>query len=220
MPDTSHIFRNLTPLYLSIEVLADIRNFAQKFYDLWDDLHGWGHIQRVQRRCQQILSLLPISEKVNKNILEAAVYLHDIGRNPPKSAHYASTNHAAISAILASEFLATKKISEDVISAIIHIIRAHSFSLGEQANTLEAQILSDADKIDALGAVGIFRVCAFQMKHGGNIAAVISHCDKKLLKLDEELYLPASREIASRLIDRIKQFKKQLELELQLNQTL
>lgn len=198
----------------------DIVDFAKAFYDLNDDLHGWGHIERVWSRCRQILAKIRWGEKINKNLLEIAVYLHDIGRNPPSSEKFHSENHAAVSAILTTKFLEAKNTDSDLITALSRIIRAHSFSLGEPADTLEAQILSDADKLDALGAVGIYRVCAFQTLHGGNIESILSHCDEKLLKLEKKLYLPVSQELARPLTDRIKNFKEQIEEELRLNESM
>ncbi|MHA1775860.1 MAG: HD domain-containing protein, partial [Promethearchaeota archaeon] len=97
--------------------------------------------------CKQIAARLEDKNKINKNLLEIAVYLHDIGRNPLISEKNHSENHAVISAALVTKFLKAKHIDPEPIAALTHIIRAHSFSLGESADNLEAQILSDADKL-------------------------------------------------------------------------
>ena len=65
--------------------------------------------------------------------------------------------HAVYSADIASEFLSRTGLGKEVIEAVAGCIRTHRFSAGEKPDSLEARILQDADRIDALGAVGIFR---------------------------------------------------------------
>ncbi|WP_457558062.1 HD domain-containing protein [Candidatus Harpocratesius sp.] len=196
---------------ISSDLKSKIFNFVKNYYDFSNDLHGWGHIQRVWSNCRKIIANLDKKEDVQLDLLELAVYLHDIGRKQEK---LSNKNHALLSADLSTQFLTSHSIPEPIINAINHIIISHSFSLGKRAQTLEAQILSDADKLDALGSVGIYRVCAYQTLHGGNIQSIISHCDEKLLILKEKLYLDASKKIATPLINRIRQFKENLLEEL------
>lgn len=195
---------------ISPEIKSQIFNFAKNYYDISNDLHGWGHIQRVWTNCRKIIANLNKKEEVQLDLLELAVYLHDIGRKHEK---LRNKNHALISADLSRQFLTSLSIPEPIINAINHIIISHSFSLGVHAQTLEAQILSDADKLDALGSIGIYRVCAYQTLHGGNIQSIISHCDEKLLLLDKKLYLDESKRIAAPLMEQIRDFKENLQKE-------
>ncbi|GAH41189.1 unnamed protein product, partial [marine sediment metagenome] len=62
--------------------------------------------------------------------------------------------------------------------------------------TLEAKILSDADKLDALGAIGLYRTIIFTLRNKGGIEQVINHLENKILKLKDGLYLEVSKQIA------------------------
>ena len=87
---------------------------------------------------------------------------------------------------------------QDEFDNIIHSIRAHSFSNEQLARTLEAKILSDADKLDALGAIGIFRTIGFTLENNGGIDQVIEHLENKILRLKEQMFLDYSKMVAER----------------------
>jgi uncharacterized protein len=61
---------------------------------------------------------------------------------------------------------------------------------------LEAKILSDADKLDALGAIGLYRTIGFTLERNGNLDDVIEHLENKILKLKDMLFLDDSKKIA------------------------
>ncbi len=158
-----------------------------------DDIHGYSHTERVYELSLQIGKKLD----VNLLILEIAALLHDIGRKN-KNETTSSKNHAELSAEMASNFLNSYdfKLSQEEVDNIIHCIRAHSFSNNIVPETLEAKILSDADKLDALGAIGIYRTIAFTLKKQGGIPQVIEHLEKKILKLKDLLHLDITRKMA------------------------
>ena len=82
--------------------------------------------------------------------------------------------------------------------AVTEAIRAHSFSAKREAVSLEAKILSDADKLDALGAVGVYRAAMYSSEQGRPVQVFIEHFDEKLLLLKEMMYTDAAAEIAER----------------------
>ena len=177
---------------LDNEIISRIRSFAIKNSEI-NDIHGFSHVERVYNTC------VKIGEQLNANtkVLKIAAYLHDIGRidekeDPPKR------NHAEISATKAKEFLATNNfnLSQKDIDDIIHAINAHSFSNNLTPQTLEGKILSDADKLDAIGAIGIFRTIGFTLQNNGGIDQVIEHLENKILKLKDQMYLDYSKKIA------------------------
>ena len=177
-----------------------------------DDIHGFGHVKRVHD-----LSL-KIGKKYNANLLalKVAALLHDIGRiqkkNDPKR-----QNHAELSALKASKFLKNeieRRLNPKVIENIIHSIRAHSFSNNVSPTTLEAKILSDADKLDALGAIGLYRTIGYTIKHQGNIKDVIKHLENKLLRLRNRINLPFSKQIASVRHQILSDFYKEVKKEI------
>jgi len=158
-----------------------------------NDIHGFDHVERVFK-----LSIF-IGEKVHANlkILKLAALLHDIGRIQEKNDKL-KRNHAEISAELAKLFLASNQynLTQNEIDEIIHCIQTHSFSNKSVPKTLEAKILSDADKLDALGAIGLYRTIGFTILRNGSLDDVIEHLENKILKLNNRLFLDVSKEIA------------------------
>ena len=158
-----------------------------------DDIHGYAHVERVYNTCVKIGKKL----NANLNVLKIAALLHDVGRINEKD-DALKRNHAEISADKSKKFLSSNGISlvQDEFDNIIHSIRAHSFSNEELARTLEAKILSDADKLDALGAIGLFRTIGFTLENNGGIDQIIEHLENKILRLKEQMFLDYSKKLA------------------------
>lgn len=176
---------------LEKEVFLLVRNYAFNNSER-DDIHGFSHTERVHDLSIEIGEILG----ANLFILRIAALLHDVGRIREKE----SSHHADLSAKMASQFLDTLnfEISEENRLNIIHCIRTHSFSNNIVPETLEAKILSDADKLDALGAIGLYRTIGFALKKKGGIDQVIEHLENKILKLRDRMLLEKSREIADK----------------------
>ncbi len=168
-----------------------------------DPAHGWPHIMRVEKIAEQLIERESLRDKINVCIFRTALYLHDVGRFLP-----GDENHAEKSAVFAGEFLSKLEIERECIEQVVHAIRSHSYSLGIEAETLEAKLLSDADKIDALGAVGIARVFHTGCQLGRGFEYSIQHFYDKILKLVDLLYLESSKIVA---LDRVKIIKYFLE---------
>ena len=173
-------------------IIKQVENFAKKNSES-DDIHGFPHVLRVKKLAIEI----GIKVGANLQILEFAALLHDIGRIKEKT-DAKKRNHAIISADMALRFLKSENfnISEEFIENVIHCIKAHSFSNNIKPCTLEAKVLSDADKIDALGAIGIYRTIGFTVKKGGGINDVINHLEQKIMRLIDLLYLEESKKLA------------------------
>lgn len=175
-----------------------------------DDIHGFNHVERVYEIC------IKIGEKLDANIdlLKISVLLHDIGRIDEKNDSL-KRNHAEISAEKAFKFLTSQdfNISIDDVDKIIHCIKAHSFSNNIIPKTLEAKILSDVDKLDALGAIGLYRTIGFTVKNQGGIDQIIEHLENKIMKLKDLLVLDISRNIAEKrqqiILDFYNKIKKE-----------
>jgi len=88
--------------------------------------------------------------------------LHDWGR---AEAQASGLNHAEVAAARARCYLADFGIPEERLAAVVHAILAHRFRAAPAPQTLEAQVLFDADKLDAIGAVGIARAFAYSGAH-------------------------------------------------------
>ena len=205
------------PIYYIMKedkMISIVKEFAIKNSEN-NDIHGFDHVERVFGLC------IFIGEKLNANlkILKIAALLHDIGRIQEKK-DIQKRNHAEISGALAKNFLVSiqNALAQKEIEQIIHCIQAHSFSNKLVPETLEAKILSDADKLDALGAIGLYRTIIYsytKIKNGG-IKKVIEHLENKILNLKDQLYLDISKEIAKERQKIILDFYKEIKNESQI----
>ena len=191
------------------EIFSAVRTFAYNNSDT-DDLHGFKHVERVLNLCVEIGAVL----NANLPVIRIAALLHDVGRYLKKDDEV--KNHAEISAEIAKNFIIKNNfnIATEDVENILHCIRAHSFSNDLEPKTLEAKVLSDADKLDALGAIGLYRtiIYSFKLKNGG-IEKVIEHLEKKIIKLKDRMYLDYSKQIAEKrhkiILDFYNQIKKE-----------
>ena len=137
-------------------LLPLIREQARTNFSQARGSHDWDHTLRVHRLCRYIGA----AEGVDMLVTEAAAYLHDIGRVDQDRAD-GKLCHAEKGADMAREMLTETPLSADRRENIIHCIAAHRFRRGEAPRTLEAKVLFDADKLDAIGAVGVARAFLF-----------------------------------------------------------
>jgi uncharacterized protein len=135
------------------QVLPLIYAQVEKRYTGVTDLaHGWEHISRVYTLANHIAE----KEGADLFIVSMAALLHDLGHTGmPTNAK--AGHHTDGSVTLATEIMCDYEIPEHLQQLIIHAILAHSFSRGIEPQTLEARVLRDADRLDALGALGIMR---------------------------------------------------------------
>ena len=98
----------------------------------------------------------------------------------------------------ARSFLTARKVAPEKIERICEAINAVSFSRnrGKRPETLEGKIVQDADRLDALGAIGIARTFAYGGEHGRSLDESVAHFHEKLLLLKDELNTEAARKLA------------------------
>lgn len=137
-------------------LLQQIRQKAEAHFSSASGSHDWEHTLRVHRLCVKIGPM----EGADMLVLEAAAYLHDIGR-PFQDNSDGAICHAEKGAYLATENLADMAIEDKRKHNILHCIRTHRFRNDDMPESIEARILFDADKLDAIGAVGIARAYLF-----------------------------------------------------------
>jgi len=119
-----------------------------------DAAHDFEHIMRVYRNTKKLCK----SEEVNPKLVLCAALLHDIA-SFPKSDKRSKTSSKK-SSILAEKILKKYNFSKNEIQIICNAILDHSFSKNKVPKTIEGKILQDADRLDAIGAIGIARAFA------------------------------------------------------------
>jgi len=148
--------------------------------------HGWEHVQRVRALSRRI----GIEEGAALEILDLAALFHDSKRG--------EDDHARRSAEFAEEVLRSEGFSEGFLKAVGDAIASHSYTCGRTPQSLEAKVLSDADRLDAMGAIGIYRTVQYNLERGYPAARVAAHISEKLLRLSEGMHTATGRRMAKR----------------------
>lgn len=132
--------------------------------------HGIDHILRVWKKSEKLGKKL----KADMEILVAAVFLHDLGR------HYGQEAHGELSAEKAGPILEKINFPKQKIPGVLDAIRFHEYFVPEEKRkTIEAKILCDVDRIDALGNVGIMRHLLFYYAKGKPLPEIIDMINKR-----------------------------------------
>ncbi len=200
---------------LKIDVQKRIKN---------DPAHDYSHIMRVYKNAERIAK----HEKANLRLVLSAVLLHDIVQFPKSDER--SKTASAQSAQLAKKILTKHGFTKKETCIISDAIRDHSYSRNMVPKTLEGKILQDADRLDALGAVGIARTFVVggaenrsiynesdpfcQKRKPDDTSWTVDHFYRKLLSLEKKLNTEFARKEAKRRTKVMKMFLFELKREL------
>jgi uncharacterized protein len=189
-----------------------------------DPGHGPAHLERVVATALRLAA----EEGARAEVVLAAAWLHDcvhVAKDSPDRAR-AST----LAAEHAARFLESAGYPAPLLPDVRHAIEAHSFSAGIAPRTVEAKVVQDADRLDALGAIGLARCIAVGAALGRPVyeprdpfcrerepddrGASVDHFYAKLLKLAGTMQTAAGRREAERRTAFLRAFLAQLESEI------
>jgi uncharacterized protein len=189
-------------------------------FDIRDGAHDEAHLFRVWRNVEKIIE----DEGGDTEILVAATLLHDciwVDKSSPERSVASRLAATKASAVLSSLFW-----RKDRINQVHHAIEAHSFSAGIPPISLEAKILQDADRLDALGFVGVARCFylagmrrasiydpsdpAAEHRKLDDTLYALDHFQTKLLGLGENLCTATGRRIAAERMASLRQYYRGL----------
>ncbi len=189
-----------------------------------DGAHDLGHVERVARHAV----LLAVEEGADVTVCLAAAWLHDLVYLPKNHPDAASCgDRAAIELPVVCGALGL----EHHAKAIALAVSEHSFSAGRRPSSLEAAVLQDADRLDAIGAIGIARCFATSGSMGGALfhdedpfaesgrplddkAFALDHFERKLLALAAGMNTQAGRARAMVRQETMVRFLDHLRVEL------
>lgn len=132
------------------EIIDTTVSFVKKALSNTESGHNWFHIERVWRNAK----LIAASEKVNLLIVELSALLHDIADSKFHD------GDETIGPETARKFLAELAVEKDISEHVVNIIANISFKGGnhdQHFKSLELSVVQDADRLDAIGAIGIAR---------------------------------------------------------------
>jgi len=143
---------------MDAKTLEKIKDYAKKEYGVSSDRqHNFDHVDRVAKNALKIVDALDVADKIDKNLLQAACYLHDIATSKSKSSNYFSQflnhifekniNKRNILGILAN-FDLTWDDSQILLASIINHSYSIPYRILNKQKDLYSQILQDADSLD------------------------------------------------------------------------
>jgi uncharacterized protein len=211
-------FARLAAAFTPFEALAE--TLLPHAFAMDDGSHDAAHLIRVWKNARRIQS----EEGGDLRLIAAAVLLHDcvaVEKNSPLRAQA-----SRLAAEKASALLQGLGWSGDAVAAVSHAILTHSFSANLAPGTLEAKILQDADRLDAIGMVGAARCFYIAGRMGSGLydpldplaqnrplddkAFAIDHFEVKLFKLAEGFQTTAGRRLASEREARLREIRAML----------
>lgn len=204
------------------QILETTEAFVKRTLKNAEGGHDWFHILRVWNNAK----LIAQNEAVDLFIVELGALLHDIADSKFHN------GDESVGPKVASEFLQKQQVSPEIIDHVIKIIENVSFKGGNiqrEFNSIELEIVQDADRLDALGAIGIARTFNYggfkgralydpeirsnlnmsKEEYKASTAPTINHFYEKLLLLKERMNTKTGRKIAQNRHEFMKLYLEQ-----------
>ena len=186
--------------------------------------HDFGHVERVTRAA----GALALTETCDRQVVLAAALLHELVNHPKH--HERSTMSGDDCAVAARTLLASLGADPETANRVAACIAHHGWSAGKPPPSIEAAVLQDADRLDALGAIGLARCVATGVEMGAALfhpddpfavnrqlddkAFSLDHLARKLFKLPDTFHTAAAREMALSRAGFLRSFVLQVAEEL------
>jgi len=204
--------------------IDELAKEVEPHYHGADPAHDFSHIMRVFKWAKTIGEC----EGARMEVLLPAALLHDVGCTPKELGNSEASGDKSLD--IAEAVLRDHGFGEDEIGKILYIIDVHGFSKGIEPETVEGKVLQDADRLDAMGAVGIARTFLV----GGSIGRPLYHPQdpfcltrepddkqwnldhfyRKLMKLEEGMHTSTGRGLARERTEVMKKYLEDLRGEI------
>ncbi|GAB3813936.1 HD domain-containing protein [Pontibacter rugosus] len=205
-----------------IDILSAAEQYVRELLSGEGSGHDWWHILRVWNNAK----LIARHESVDAFTVELAALLHDIGD------HKFHDGDEEIGPRMAQEWMQRHAVPEEIILHVCSIIKDLSYKGAGTSSamaTLEGQVVQDADRLDAIGAIGIARTFAYgghknreiynpdiaPVMHNSfdayksNTAPTLNHFYEKLLLLKDRMHTQTAKELAAQRHQYMEQFLEQ-----------
>jgi uncharacterized protein len=189
-----------------------------------DPAHDFSHISRVYKNA----TIIGREEDADMQVLLLAVLLHDVGSEKKHTSKQGASEGQGKRAVLA--FLESIGLEEEAREKVLYAVDVHRFSGKIVPVTLEARILQDADRLDAIGAIGIARVFLTGGTLGRELYSPddpfcrarepddtkwnLDHFYKKLLKLESGMHTKSGKKLAADRTTVLRRYLRDLEEEI------
>jgi len=168
-------------------IISAAISYVVDFFSRDSSGHDAAHTMRVYRMALRLAK----AEGADEEIAGLAALLHDVDDRKISPQTHGDCGHAVA-------FLRGQGMSEEIIARVVEIIRGVSFSenAGKIPASLEGCVVQDADRLDAIGAIGIGRTFAYGGSHGRRMEDSVAHFHEKLLRLMGMMTTEEGRRIA------------------------
>lgn len=205
-----------------MSIIANTINFVKKQLENAESGHNWFHMERVYNNAL----LIAKNETCNLEVVQLAALLHDIADSKFHN------GNETIGPKLAREFLISENVSKETINHVVLIIENISFKGGnfeQKFTSKELDIVQDADRLDAIGAVGIARTFNYggfrnreiynpeispnlnrsKEEYKNSTAPTINHFYEKLLLLKDKMNTETGKKLAQQRHEFMENFLEQ-----------
>ena len=205
-----------------MSVLENTQKFVKKRLENTESGHDWFHIERVYKNAL----LIAKEETCNIEVVQLAALLHDIADSKFHD------GDETIGPKVARDFLTKENVAEEIISHVVAIIENISFKGGnfeQNFHSKELEIVQDADRLDAIGAIGIARTFNYggfknrdiydpqilpnlsmsKEEYKNSTAPTINHFYEKLLLLKDKMNTETGKKIAQKRHDFMESYLDQ-----------
>jgi uncharacterized protein len=209
-------------VFTSEEIIKNTITFVKNELQNAEGGHDWFHIERVYKNAL----LISESEKVDKTVVALGALLHDIADSK------FNNGDETIGPKKAKSFLSSENISPEIIEHVVKIIENISFKGGNKSQAFhseELDVVQDADRLDALGAIGIARTFNYggfknrklydpeikpdlnmtPSEYKASTAPTINHFYEKLLLLKDRMNTETGKKIAEERHQFMEKFLRQ-----------
>ncbi|MDE1826652.1 MAG: HD domain-containing protein [Thaumarchaeota archaeon] len=204
--------------------IEKLKKLVRKKVGKNDPAHDFEHIMRVYSNAQRLARM----ERANPRLVLAAALLHDIVSYPKSDPR--SKNSSVESAAKAKQILVRYSYTKEEIKIISDAIRDHSFSRDAVPKTVVGKILQDADRLDAIGAIGIARTFSVggaekrpfysnedpfcKTRSPDDTKWTLDHFYKKLLLLEKKMNTKSAKQEARKRVEIMLEFLEDLRDEI------
>ncbi len=218
----------IAPRGLATDVWQRLMVAAEETGRHREPAHDIFHVHRVVRNARRIVRAEHAGEG-SEAIACTAALLHELFTFPKD--HPESARAGDVCAEHARRLLERERMAKSFVDAVCAAIRDHAFSKGAVPDSLEAKILQDADRLDALGAIGLARMWATcadmkrpfyspvdpfcQARSPDDKAWGLDHVFRKLLVLGERLHTDTARAMAERRLAFLRAYLLELRVEIE-----
>ena len=204
------------------QLIENTISFVKQKLENAEGGHDWFHIERVYKNS----ILISKDENCDELIVQLGALLHDIADSKFHN------GDETVGPKVAREFLESQNVSEEIIVHVINIIENISFKGGnfeKKFSSKELDIVQDADRLDAIGAIGIARVFNYggfknrplynpeiapnltmtKEEYKNNVAPTLNHFYEKLLLLSDKMNTETGKKIAQKRHEYMEGFLEQ-----------